>query len=330
MKKLICTWLCVLIFGIVGVPAYAERPKVDLRLGIGMLRGDTTYQIGGKIDTPLGSSEVHFPLSELKFPLDVYMASVGGSIEFAEKWKVNASVKKNITSDTGMMEDSDWGVWYLGAELPHMPGYYCNPAYCEPDSLDIYSESGADLDALIMDINLRYKFYEKSNWSFSAGLGYIHQNFDYEVSNLVQWYPSYYDYFGVGLPYDLVSGKVLTYEVTYSIPYIELATEFKIKDKFSVGASIGYSPFVNVKDEDNHILRSKISKGDCDGNAILLSLDGQYDFTESWFLTLLFNYTTVDADGKSKSYFDGEYSHTIDRKSESKQILTTFAVGYAF
>ncbi len=305
------------------MPAYAERPKVDLRLGIGMLRGDTTYQIGGKIDSPLGSSEVHFPLSELKFPLDVYMASVGGSIEFAEKWKVNASVKKNINSDAGKMEDSDWGIWYLDSELPHMPGY-------SPDSLDIYSESDADLDALIMNINLLYKFYEKSNWSFSAGLGYIHQNFDYEVSNLVQWYPSYYDYFGVDLGHDYVNGVVLTYEVIYSIPYIELATEFKIKDKFSVGASIGYSPFVNVKDEDNLILRSKISKGDCDGNAILLSLDGQYNLTESWFLTLLFNYTTVDADGKSKSYFDGEYSHTIDQKIESKQILTTFAVGYAF
>ena len=41
--------------------------------------------------------------------MDVYMVSVGGSLEFAKKWKVSKSVKKNITSDAGKMKDSDWG-----------------------------------------------------------------------------------------------------------------------------------------------------------------------------------------------------------------------------
>ncbi|MBU1163723.1 MAG: omptin family outer membrane protease, partial [Proteobacteria bacterium] len=222
-----------------------ERAKFDLTLGHGMLRGDSTYQIGGTVDTPSGSSEIHFPLSELEFPLDVYMVSLGGSLEFAEKWKLNANVKKNITSDAGKMKDSDWGVFFD-----------------DPNSLDIYSESDADLEALITDINLRYRFYKKSNWSFIAGLGYLRQNFDYEVSNLDQWYPSLNDYYGYDIGHDYVSGKVLEYEVTYSIPYMEIGTQFKIKDKFSVEASLGYSPIVNVTDEDNHILRSKVSEGD--------------------------------------------------------------------
>lgn len=313
MKKLVYALLCAFVIGGVGVPAYAERPKLDLTLGHGMLSGDTTYQIGGTVDTPSGSSEIHFPLSELEFPLDVYMLSVGGSLEFAEKWKLSANVKKNINSDAGKMKDSDWGIFFD-----------------DPDSLDIYSESDADLEALITDINLRYRFYKKSNWSFIAGLGYLRQNFDYEISNLDQWYPSLNDYYGYDIGHDYVSGKVLEYEVTYNIPYMEIGTQFKIKDKFRLEASLGYSPLVNVTDEDNHILRSKISEGDCDGDAILLSLEGRYDFLTHWFLTLQLDYMMIETDGKQKQYTYGEWTATIDQEIESEQIFAALAVGYAF
>ena len=300
-------------FGSVGVSAYAEKPKFDLTLGLGMLSGDTTYQIGGMVNYPGGVDKIHFPLSELEFPLDVYMVSMEGSLEFAKKWKVSANVKKNITGDAGKMKDSDWGFFFD-----------------DPDSLDIYSESDADLEVLITDINLRYRFYEKLNWSFIAGLGYLRQNFDYEISKLDQWYPSSNDYVGYDIGHEYVSGKVLEYEITYSIPYIEIGTQLTIKDKFSVEASLGYSPIVNVTDEDNHILRSKVSEGDCDGDAILLSLEGRYDFPKHWFLTLHLDYMTIDTDGRQKQYTYDEWTGTIDQEIESKQIFTAFAVGYAF
>lgn len=313
MKKFVYVLLCAFVIGSVGVPAYAERPKFDLKLGLGMLSGDTTYQIGGRFDTPSGSGKIHFPLSELEFPLDVSMLLVEGGVEFAEKWKVIASVKKNITSDAGKMKDSDWGV-----------------LFDDPNSLDIYSESDADLEALTTDINLRYRFYKKSNWSFIAGLGYLRQNFDYEISKLDQWYPSLNDYYGYDIGHDYVSGMTLKYEVTYSIPYMEIGTQLKIKDKFCVEVSLGYSPIVNVTDEDIHILRSMVLEGDCDGDAILLSLEGRYDFLTHWFLTLQLNYMTIDTDGEQKQYTDGEWTATIDQEIESEQIFTALAVGYAF
>jgi len=319
MKKLVFILLWAFVIGSLGVPVYAEGPKVDFTLGIGQLRGDTTYQIGGKYVTPSTSGEYRFPISKLEFPLDVYMVSGGGSIEFAEKWKVSVGVKKNITSDAGKMKDSDWGIWYYEVSW-----------WTDPDSLDIYSESDAELDALIMDINFRYRFYEKGNWSFTAGLGYIRQNFDYEVSNVDQWYPSLNDYYGYDIGHDRLSGKVLTYEVIYSIPYIEIAPKLKIKDKFSVELSLGYSPFVNVEDEDNHILRSKVSKGDCDGNATLLSLEGRYDFLKHWFLTLQLHYMTIDTDGKQKQYTEGVWTATIDQKIMSEQTFAAFALGFEF
>lgn len=293
----------------------AEVEGVDLEIGIGALSGHTTYQIGGTVSTPLGSGEVHFPISELEFPLDVFMVSLEGSIGFAERWKVSAGVKKNITDDAGKMKDSDWGVYWL-------EGY----PLAEQDTLDIYSKSDADLDALILDINLRYRLHR----GFFVGLGYIHQNFDYEVSNLDQWYPSSDYYFGVDFPHDRVTGQVLEYEVTYDIPYIEISFMGKATDTFTVEMSLGYSPTVNVEDEDHHLLRSMVSKGDCDGDAILLSLEGQYDFLKHWFLTLHVDYTRIDTDGKSETYVEGVYDHTIDQETESEQIFYALNIGYAF
>jgi len=290
-----------------------------IAVGIGSLSGATTYQIGGTVVTSSGSSQVHFPISELEFPLDVWMVSVEGSKEFADKWKVSVSVEKNITSDAGKMKDSDWGFWYLG-------GY----SWAEKGTLDIYSESDAELDALIMDINLRYRFYEKSNWAFIAGLGYIRQNFDYAVSNLDQWYPSSNYYFGVDLPHDYAFGKILTYEITYSIPYIEIGIQRSFKDKFSVEASLGYSSIVDAEDEDVHILRAMVSEADCDGDAILLFLKVRYDSSKNWFVMAEFDYTKIEVDGKSITYIDGEYSNTIDQEINSKQIFAVLSVGYAF
>ncbi len=159
----------------------------------------------------------------------------------------------------------------------------------------------------------------------NSGIGYLYQKFDYECSLIRQWSPSGlsgYDYTG--------SGEVgLTYEVKYSIPYAEIGAQFKIKD-LSVETTLGYSPFVNAKDEDHHILRSKVNKGDCDGDAILFSLKGQYDFLNNWFLTLGLEYTKIETEGESDAYFYGVYDHTIDEEIFSEQKVIAFTVGYVF
>jgi len=88
MKKYLVIGLLAagLVLGRV-ISVYAEGHEVNLTVDIGKLSGNTTYQIGGTVNIPgLGSQELHFPISELEFPLDVYMVSVGGNIAFAEKW----------------------------------------------------------------------------------------------------------------------------------------------------------------------------------------------------------------------------------------------------
>jgi len=246
------------------------------------------------------------------------MVSVGGNIAFAEKWKMSVGVGKNITGDAGKLKDSDWGAYWL-------EGY----SWAEQDTLDIYSESDANLDALIMSINLRYRFYEGPNWSFSAGLGYMGENFDYEVSNLDQWYPSSEYYFGEDAGHEYVLGKVLTYTVKYSIPYMETSAQYT-KDKFRLGVSLGYSPIVHVTDEDHHILRDKVCKGDCNGDATLFSLKGEYRFREFWLLTTQLSYIGINTSGKQTQYLEGELLGTIDEKIKSEQTSIVFGVEHSF
>ena len=241
-----------------------EDNKFSISAGFGLMAGHTTYQIGGHVDTPQGSDDIHFPLSELKFPLDVYIGALNGAVKLNEKWKIKAGLKKNITSESGKMEDSDWGILYLEGE----PG-------ADPDSLDIYSESDTEVDLFIMDIAARYYFNEKTHkrlkFLFFIGGRYIYQKFDFDVSDLDQWYPS-----RPYLEHDYVSGKVLTYEVTKHIPALIIGTELFTKGNLSLDAVLGYSPIVTVEDEDNHILRDKISKAECDGDATLFSLAGRH------------------------------------------------------
>jgi len=287
---------------------FSQGPNTYITVGIGGLSGDTTYQIGGRYVTPPGSGTYHFPISKLEFPLDIWMISVEESKEFKKNWKVSVGAKKNYTRDAGKMEDSDW------------------LTVANPSQLDLYSQSDAYLDALILGIHVSYRFFERPHGSLTAGVGYRYQNFDYECKLNRQWSPSGlsgYDYTGTG-------SVDLTYEVTYNIPYIEIRTQYIFTNKWSLDASLGYSPIVHVEDLDVHVLRAKVSEGDCDGDAILFSLKGRYNVSRSWFFALQLDYTYINTDGRQKQYTDGAWSATIDQEITSEQLFGVLYAGYAF
>ena len=325
MKKLVCVLLCVLFSMSVAISSsHAEKAKYNFTLGNGILRGDTTYRIGGTSTSPGGSTyEYRFPISELKFPLDVNMVEIGSSVEL-ESWNVRINVKKNISDDAGKMEDSDWGYWYE----------YYGSSYYSRDSLDIFSESDAKLDALIIDINFQFDFFkmtrEKSEWSLFMNYGYIYEKFDYEIYDLDQWYPSYESYFGTDAGHVIVNGKVLTYEITYHIPYIGIGTNFKMNKKFSIEPALAYTPYVFVRDRDDHILRSKISEGKLKGNAVMLSMEARYDFTSFLFAALSAGYTKIEAEGTQDQAIGGVSLGTIEQEIESSQTLAMMKIGYTF
>ena len=73
-------------FIVSGSLAYAEESQdknsiFDLSVGIEGMEGDTTYQIGGNIVLPDGTSgAIHFPVSELEWPLDIWLGRIDAGL----------------------------------------------------------------------------------------------------------------------------------------------------------------------------------------------------------------------------------------------------------
>ncbi|MBN2038985.1 MAG: omptin family outer membrane protease [Spirochaetes bacterium] len=258
--------------------------RFSVEAGLEANYGYTLYQIGGLIKEPDGSEyRVWFPLSELKFPLDVFMLSLDLNGEFFTKYFLHANVKTNITNHAGKMEDSDWGV---------LSG--------DPDSLEIYSESDARLEALILDTDFQVKVFSRSIITLLAGAGFLFENFQFDVSNVNQTSvnPSYTGY---------AAGKVLTYEIDYYIPYLKITPCFEITEKIKIMHSFAISPYVIAKDVDDHLLRYKESKGDARGMAFITSLKSEFKLSSSVNLNITLNYKYITAEGTQSQYQYREY-----------------------
>ena len=280
----------------------------DFALGTELMGGDTTYSIGGPVTFADGSVEnIHFPLSELEWPLDIWLARLDATINIGSSWRINGVIKKNISDPDDNMKDSDWII--------------------APSSLDVYSESNiSDFDALIWDVDVEWVFFERPSWNVFAGVGYQYQDFEYDGALIHQYSPS-----GAFNAEAFGDGSVgITYDVSYKMPYFLIGTDFQITPNFIVTGSFSYSPWVDAEDEDNHLLRNIVAKGDMDGYAYMVDIAGTYYFTTAWFLEAGFHYTKIDVDGEQKNWSDGVYSWTTYEESESTQTSGYFKLGYRF
>lgn len=276
----------------------------ELRVGVGPQAGETTYQIGGTVDTSAGAEEYWFPISELAFPLYVAQASVDMSFTIFKTLTISLGATKNLTTDAGTMKDSDWITEYNTSQL------------------DIYSESDAELDMLMLDVNILYRVINSSVWTLEAGVGFLYQDFSYECGDFVQSYPSA-PWYGS----DYYSGLGITYDVTFYIPYLMVAADITFKKKIELSAKLCVSPYTYAEDEDNHVLREIISYGDYDGTAVMVSLAGRYNFSNTWFVDLSFDGRSINTTGTQKNYVPVEWSHDIDAELTSVQGSLTFALG---
>ncbi len=286
---------------------------VEVSAGVGRLSGDTTYRIGYPVHwVNFGVEEGYFPISQLEFPLDVHLGAISASLG-ADVWLLRLSLQKEMTRDAGDMKDSDW----LTAS--------------DPSRLDIYSTSATELEALILDLKVLFRFFTAPNGCLTAGVGYLRENFDFKCRLIRQNSPS-----GAYAGWETVGdGSVgITYEIIYEIPYLEIGAQLNLKNRYQLEASLGYSPMVHVKDEDHHILRNKVNKGDLDGDAVLFSLQGRYAVYKNLFLALQFDYRRIETDkGDMVATFGGAdsiFNHTVTEEVESEQLTTMFTVGLTY
>lgn len=291
-----------------------KKEIFNIAIGTEIMSGNTTYKIGYPWTVPNGTQYVgYFPFSKLEWPLDTWLARIDAGLNIGDSWRINGVLKKNLSNPSDKMKDSDW-------ITPSNLG-----------RLDVYSESNiSKFNALTFDIDVEWIFLKRQSWSLYVGLGYQYQKFEYDAKLIHQYSPS-------GLPdwEAYGDGSVgITYEITYSMPYLKIGTDFKINDKFALVGSFAWSPIVKAKDEDHHLLREnggKTMTGDMDGNAYMINLSAKYKFTSSWFLKGGFHYIKIDVDGDQyQIYGNGVPIGTVREKSESTQTSLYLTVGYTF
>lgn len=303
----------------------ATGPQFDVALGIGMLRGDTRYEIGGVATWSDGSTIAQpDPTSQLIWPLDVYMLHLNADILLADRFKLSLGVKKNIRDSAGKMEDSDWGIYWLDGI-----------AGARQDTLDYYSESSTDLDALIWDATAGYVLYLHPSLTITGLLGYLHEDFDIDAYNTTQWYPSYPLYTGNTLPPEYYNRKMITYEITYDIPYLGLETTWHVNDAIRLQADFGYTTYAKAEDKDHHLVgaygQGSISKTDADGRAWMYGFHGTAHLSRHWALGAGYDFLKIEVHGDTDTTF-GAFDETcsIREEIESTQQYLSLDLQYNF
>lgn len=278
------------VFAEVRTPEAQTEEPVSFSLGVdaGNLSGYTLYNIKFPLLKPFIEGE-----SELEFPLDSWIGSLNASLGKKGLWSIDLSLSKNLTGDTGKMKDSDWMTvgygykWYTGNTREKV----------------IYSESDTEMDAFMLDLSGRYYFLKREHVSLGPIGGYRYQNLSFDISNLVQTsiLPGYTG---------SVSGKVGTYEITYSIPYGGIALDLRPSNRFSINLSAAYG-WAFAEDEDDHILRSKRSTAESDGPFYSIKALGTLSLTQRLFLILALEYLKMDTDGKQTQTFYATTSEAV-------------------
>jgi outer membrane protease len=299
-------------------------------LGLGTLQGNTLYHISSY--NAAGGIE-----SELEFPLHTML--VGLEFDYRERDPTGRDVLSlqvswfmNIDNGSGVMKDSDWLSGQ--AELDFLG----SPAGTPHPGLDIYSESDITLKANIIDARASFTLWSPGRWSIGALAGFLYENLSFEASNVNQ--------VGYG-PYAAcctlqASGPVLTYTVSYYVPYLGVRAESKIGGSFRTAVDLGFSPVAMATDKDDHLLRTKVSNGSATGNAYLVTLAALWDLSENDLIQVRGQYLNIKTTGmQTQTWYADELTPTgtipagtvipgIDDKIESHQTTAALLFTHRF
>lgn len=293
---------------------------LEVDASYGKRQGEVIYQIGGQIALDSGESvRVRFPLSELRFQINTPIVKFMLNHKFKDDWLASISATKNITSNSGKILDSDWGINYLS-----------NPTDFQRDSLDVYSESRLTLDAVDLQIELqkKVKMGGLPSWTVFIGAGVLLQRYEFAAFDTLQSYPSTPE-----RPADELNGKTLSYRYEASMPFASANLSYDINPKTTTAMTVVYSPWLNVTDDDNHILRNKTSTGDSDGWGIKLNVSLSYALWHTSNVYLAVAYLKMVANGiQTQSISDNEEvsSAEVGLRNTNEQKIITVGFDYVF
>jgi hypothetical protein len=298
-----------------GIVTNAGNWVGEIQAGVGYWAGDATFSIGGSAWTPSeGSMNLPRKISELTFPLDVAYGVVEGSVLLDERLEFRAMVMGNLSQPSTKVTDSDWGV------------------INDSGTLDIYSESDAELTAFVGDAGARYWFMHTTVtngmvWSLGVGPGVHYEKLDWTVSNVDQWFPSMPQ---EGHVYE--SGQAAKYSAEIVMPYVDVGGKFR-DGRISGSAAVGVGPVLG-QDKDDHMLRQKKSEGEMTGVGVKAEAEIRYDFTKRWFGAAKVAALAIEATGsQTQEGYGGDlvgFYAEIDEEFSVTAMSGGVAVGYRF
>ncbi|MFP4477210.1 MAG: hypothetical protein ACLFOY_16735 [Desulfatibacillaceae bacterium] len=323
-----CIAICLALAAATPRPATAQPVvRLDVEGGAKYIAGDNTMEIGGKVVRADGSrTTVGFPVSRLEFPVDAFTATAKARADYGSRWSFILEGGRSITDTERKMKDSDW-----------IYGDFGNPG-----SRDSYSESSVDMDVWLLDTRVRYKIAEMrhgagmqaterlisfTKYSFFASMGFMFQDYTYEVSEVTQ-----YSLSNPGQTPVFDSGVGLEYNLTYYVPYTELGFGINHKDRFHLEASIGGTLFAHAEDKAEHVRRGVISKMDSnwDGDMLMGNATARYNFTDNIYCTLSLEGRRIFVEDKSVTYEPGSQVHTIEEELTGRNSSVSTSFGYRF
>jgi outer membrane protease len=282
--------------------------KIDLSFGLEEMSGEMTSSVGGEINHANGQNErTFFPISDLEWPVDILLARFEGSLTLNPMWRINGTLKTAVDDPDEMMIDRDWFYPY-------------GPA-------DIYSESNiSEFEAFILDVDFEWTYLRQGPLSLSAGVGYLHQEFDYEGNLIMQYSPTGitgYNYVGNG-------ATGITYENTFSMVYFLLGADMQLTPQFDFSGKFSVAPLASSEDELHHLYYNKVSTGDMDGTAYMFEVSGNFQISPWWFVKAGVHFTNISVDGDQYQVLGGEPLGKIDQEVESDQSSVYISMGYSF
>jgi hypothetical protein len=224
--------------------------ELELAVPVAVLGGHTTYRIEGADATSSVASELAFDLGGFLGGVEARVAAPGTSE--GSRLVFRLGVLHSLGGSTGTLEDSDW----LDGAVEATEVGAAHPG------LDIYSESDAELDALVVDARIGWEGWRAAGVLVSPVAGLLVQRFEYEVRDLHQvGYGPYAPLYTGAVP-----GSVLDYRVTYTVPYVGVRAA-RAAGPLSGWVELWGSPAADASDRDDHLLRGKLSTSEASGTA---------------------------------------------------------------
>jgi len=252
-----------------------------LQPGIGLYQGYNQYRIGGETELAQRNAQLHFPVSELHFPINNISPSISIAAALSNRLSIELNSNRSTTQKSGQLKDGDW-----------LSGNISTP--------DVYSISDLVLNQKTNNVK-GVSTLQTQHWSsgvktiYKFSLGYRSSQRYFVASNLNQFYAD------STRAANTHSGPVLHYNTFLQIPYWSVSVE-SIFRQLIFEFNLIKAPRLRLKDEDDHLIRKKLSRGSLKGSMIAYTFTLTYPLSQRLFGFVQYQYEQIDSQGKQTQY----------------------------